>query len=260
MSATTAEPHDDDVRSGPRGAAPVRGRGLGGRLVEQVRTHRRLGLLLLLLVLPLLAAMAGPVISGWLPYRLGDLAACSRPGPEQVEVIIDVSESVIGPGGADTRGRSFDEARLLQGALGETACSPGDRFGAVIFADRSVQIGPVMTTEDQDLTEVLRRPDTAAVGSGTNLSGALGTTASRSVAHGTPSSCCRICRSPTRTSVRQALDTLDADVYLVALGNHAGFADSRFDAVIEIELARRGDVADALVTVINHARTAKDTP
>ena len=60
--------------------------------------------------------------------------------------------------------------------------------------------------------------------------------------------------------VRQALDTLDADVYLVALGNHAGFADSRFDAVIEIELARRGDVADALVTVINHARTAKDTP
>ena len=121
--------------------------------------------------------MAGPVTSGWLPYRLGDLAACSRPGPEQVEVIIDVSESVIGPGGADTlEGVHSTRPGSCKEPSVSTASSPGDRFGAVIFADRSVQIGPVMTTEDQDLTEVLRRPDTAAVGSGTNLSGALGTT------------------------------------------------------------------------------------
>lgn len=217
-------------------------------------------LVLLLPLLPFLVA-AGRELGGEAALLEPNLPPCVDDRPELTVTVLDVSSSVIADGGADRRGRSFDETILLAEHLGRQACSADDRLGAVIFASRAVEIPPTLLTSHSVIAASIKRPPESEIGGSTDLAGALARVvqlADRFDDHRLTV----IVLSDMAVDDEQATRALLGQVagrsslHLVALGDVPDRSfHEEFQSVIALETVQHGDVASALADVISNSRT-----
>ena len=205
---------------------------------------------------------ASVVPSGNASSKAMALPACNTSRPQITIPILDVSSSVIDGGGADPHGRSFDETRRLARALGEAPCNQDDRFGAIIFANKAVEMPPTLVSSQSIIGRNLVRPPENEIGGGTDLVRALDL--AEQVADRYPEADVTIVLlSDMQATDPAALDTRLATrtashVHLIALGNHDPRYDSRFDSVTELTDVQKGTVAAALVEAVGSSRLAAE--
>lgn len=214
-------------------------------------------LLLPILVLPLMA------LRGAQSPTIAALPACtSQADPHTTIIVFDVSDSVIDSGGADSKGRSFDEARLLARALANTPCTDDDRLGSVVFADTSVEIPPIRLSSLSVIESVLVRPPEHEIGGGTNLLEALELVrdmADRYPDHEVTVVVLSDMEVGGDPAVAEVLAELGGHhLHLVALGLYDPRYDQAFETVTQLDAVHAGDVADALAAAITHTR--KESP
>ena len=189
------------------------------------------------------------------------LPPCRTGRPQVTIPVLDVSSSVIDKGGADPKGRSFQETRLLARALREAPCSADDRFGAVIFAGDAVEMPPTLVSSTSVIERNLVRPPTSEVGGGTDLLRALDLTAQ--VASRYPEADVSVVvlsdmEVSNQSDIESRLASLPVThIHLIGLGNHDRQYDSRFDSVIELETVKKGAVANALVEAVGSTRLSE---
>lgn len=233
----------------PRGQLP------SGRSPVAAKRPPRLRKWLLLLALPLLAGLAGPHIAERIPLDIGELGDCPA-APTDVFVVADVSSSVVGPGGADTRGRTFDEAQILAERLAQQGCNPADSFTVVTFASSSSVDGPHVLSAGSPQID---QPPEALVGGGSNLSSGLEPVVARvRLALGHQAIVIVLSDMAVDVSTSEFASLLDAgaELHLVALGSsYDPQFDRYFSTVKEIRFARRGDVATSLADAIRSTRS-----
>lgn len=185
---------------------------------------------------------------------------CESHRPQITIAVLDVSSSVIDPRGADPSGRSFQQARRLAAALADKPCTRDDRFGAVIFADKAVEVPPTLVTSQSVIEKTLVRPPRHEIGGGTDLTRAIDL--ADQVAQRFPrAEVTAVVLSDMQTSDPSTLSTrLQATaldhIHLVALGDHDPQHDSNFDTVAELADAKQGAIAIALADAITASRTA----
>ncbi len=214
-------------------------------------------------LLPVLAGIAGAAwattVSADRVIELPALPACSSANPQLTVLVPDVSESVIAPGGADPKGRSFDEAKLLARHLSEHRCTDDDRLAAVIFANRSVEVPPTALDSMSVIEAVMKRPPQDEVGGGTRLVPALErveTMLGRYPDHEATVIVLSDMQAEDPDELRPVLDRIERDnLHLVALGQHNGLFDEAFETVNILDAIPRGSVAKTLNDIIAGERT-----
>lgn len=225
-----------------------------------------LPLLVAAMVLVVLALPDWEVLQDWKEHwPIGDalsehaaLPACRTSRPQVTIPVLDVSSSVIDPGGADPKGRSFDETRLLARALQAAPCTRDDRFGAVIFAGDTVEVPPTLVSSASIIERNLVRPPASEIGSGTDLGRALELT--KQVAGRHPSADITVVILSDMgvgdpSGVEAQLASLGASrLHLIGLGRHDPQFDALFDSVTVLEQVERGAVARALSDAVASSR------
>ena len=192
------------------------------------------------------------------------LPPCSTGNPQVTIAVLDVSSSVIDRGGADPRGRSFDETRLLAKALNDAPCNQDDRFGAVIFANKAVEMPPTLVSSQSIIGRNLVRPPTDEIGGGTDIVRALDLTEQVATRH--PEADVTVIvlsdmhgKDPDELDRRLATMTV-SHIHLIALGNHDERLDPRFDSVTVLTDVHKGAVAAALVEAVGSSRLTQTSP
>ncbi|MGH2755616.1 MAG: hypothetical protein ACRDLB_14470 [Actinomycetota bacterium] len=189
---------------------------------------------------------------------LADPGPCRSARPQLVIPILDVSDSVIGSGGADPSGRSFDETGLLAAHLARHPCTTEDRFGMVIFAETTVELEPIPFSSLSVIDAALKRPPAHEIGSGTSLDRALDAAAAMAARFPTHDATVVVLSDMVveqPAAVRNALSRLDRSrLHLVALGDHDAHLDASFATVTELGDASSGEVAEALNDAVIDSR------
>lgn len=191
---------------------------------------------------------------------LGPLPQCAGDARSQMTLVVfDVSGSVIDGDGADPRGRSFDESRLLARALADQPCTPDDRMGAVIFASTSVEVPPIPLTSLSVIEAAIKRPPTSEIGGGTNLSGALALVndmTGRYPDHDITVILLSDMQVDNPAAITAQLQRLAGhSLHLVGLGLYDPRFDSLFDTVTPLtDEVGRGDVGEALAEAVAQSR------
>lgn len=234
--------------NGGRRGNPAIGR--ASRAARSVATLPLVGAMLIFLIWPRAQTQEGEP-------DLGSLVTCANDTPQLVIVVPDVSSSVIDSNGADPSGRSFQEAILVAKLMRDTPCSSDDRFGAVIFANKAVEVPPIPVSSHSLLAATLTRPPESEIGSGTRIGPAIDralTMASRFPEHKTTI----ILLSDMQTEedlTTQLIATETTRFSLVALGaSRDASYDDFFDSVVPIRQVSRGSVGMSIVQAINQAR------
>jgi hypothetical protein len=187
---------------------------------------------------------------------LGPLTECRTGRPQLVVVVLDVSSSVIDWGGADPRGRSFQEAIEVAELMREQPCTSEDRFGAVIFADGSVEVPPVLVTSHSIIEASIKRPPASEIGSGTHIGPALELAAAMMARHPEHQKTVVVLSDmETKEDLSSALGRLSFDgLWLVALGDHDPRYDRYFDAVEVLGRVGVGEVGQTVVAAVDEQR------
>ena len=188
------------------------------------------------------------------------LPPCSTGRPQVTIAVLDVSSSVINRDGADPHGRSFDETRLLAKALNAAPCSQDDRFGAVIFANKAVEMPPTLVSSQSVIGRNLVRPPEDEIGGGTDIVRALDLAEQVASRHSESDVTVIVLsdmhgNSPGELDRRLATMTV-AHIHLIALGSHDERLDPRFDSVTVLADVDKGTVAAALVDAVGSSRLA----
>lgn len=223
---------------------------------------RALALLPLLATLGWAGVRAVPTLSvgrGTPPIELGPPLPCPS-GPRLVIPVLDASSSVIDQGGADPRGRSFDEASAVADHLAATPCTDDDRFGVITFASTAVELEPARLTSLSIITGALRRPPDDELGGGTDLTSAIRLTTamvSRFPDHTATVIVLSDMRADDVTTLGPALHQLSqvASIHLIALGDHETTFDDRFTTVTTLHDVASGQIARALADGISRDAT-----
>jgi hypothetical protein len=194
---------------------------------------------------------------------LDDPGPCRSARPQLVIPILDVSDSVIGSGGADSHGRSFDETRLLARHLARHHCTSKDRFGTVIFADGVVELEPTPFSSLSVIESALQRPPVNEIGSGTRLDRALQAAAAMTARFPTHDATVIVLSDVVvndPVAVQAELAKLDESrLHLVALGDYDPHLDTSFSTVTDLGDASSGEVAQALNDAVIDARKRGDS-
>ncbi len=218
----------------------------------------------------LLLAVAPRIDWGSLsPFQGGDAEAralppCSTGRPQVTIAVLDVSSSVISGNGADPRGRSFNETRLLARALNQAACSRDDRFGAVIFASEAVEMPPTLVSSQSIIDRNLVRPPTDEIGEGTDIVRAVDLVQQVADRHPEADVTAVLLsdmegNTPDELDRRLATMTV-SHLHLIALGHHDERFDRWFDSVTVLADVPKGAVAAALVEAVGSSRLDAAAP
>lgn len=227
---------------------------------QVTRPRGRWPLVGLLAALALLAAFTWPEEPDVALVDPPAIPGCESGRPQLTIPVLDVSSSVINPDGADPAGRSFEESRLLVRSLLVAACDVDDKFGAIAFADRPLELVPPTPLTDTALIDrSLRAPSEALVGGGTDIVAAMEAVALTLRQHPNHETIVVLLSDMVGSRSGASLDsklasTLADHLHLVALGDHLPDFDSRFDSVVKIDAARPGAVAQALADAVAASR------
>jgi hypothetical protein len=173
--------------------------------------------------------------------------------------VLDVSGSIVEPGGPDELGRAFGEIEVLAELLAQRPCSDSDRIAGVLFADDVRRLPAAMVSDTEAVRSTFTRPPTGSIGRGTNLSGALAVV--REIVTDSPGFAHLVVvvsdmAADDPDAARVAIEALDdSELHLVVLGDGATALASLFASVTVVDDVNTFAMARSLAAAVAASRS-----